>query len=134
MGAWGTGFFEDDSNCDFLADVLESNASPESFITTFNKGIESEYLETDDGGAIIVSGALLDALMNGTKLKSFDEGLDQWLTSNKGKQVQNLKSVAIKALEKVINEGSELNDLWMENEEEYPVWKKNITELISRLS
>lgn len=133
MGAWGTGFFDDDSNCDCLADILESNTSPESFVLSFKKGIEAEYLEYDDGGVIIVSGALLDGLLNGTKLDSADEGIPQWLTNHRDKQVKNLKSVAVQALEKVISEGSELNELWMESEE-YPDWKKNITELISRLS
>ncbi len=135
MGAWGTGFFDDDTHSDFLYNVLENDMSPESFGQYFENGIEAEeYLDYDVGAEIIVSAALIDAILNGTKLDCVTEGVDEWLVKHKDDNVQPLKAKAVQALEKVIGEDSELNELWKENEEDYPEWKGLIEQLIARLN
>jgi len=45
----------------------------------------------------------------------------------------DLKVNAVHALQKVIGENSELNELWAENEELYPKWRQTILDLIERL-
>ncbi|TND08255.1 MAG: hypothetical protein FD123_2510 [Bacteroidetes bacterium] len=134
MGAWGTGFFDDDTHCDFLENILRDNISAESFGTYFQNGIDSEYLEYDEGAEVIVAAALLDNLLNGTELDSVSEELPGWLEANRGKSLDGLKPLAVQALKKLVAEDSELNELWSENEEDYPEWKGHITGLIERLN
>ena len=47
---------------------------------------------------------------------------------------RELRSNAVLALNKVLDDKSELNELWAENEEDYPSWRQGIEKLIQRLN
>ena len=46
----------------------------------------------------------------------------------------DLKNKAIQALQRLLDDDSELNELWADNEELYPAWKQGIEALIFRLN
>jgi hypothetical protein len=100
----------------------------------------SEYLEYEEGHAVIVSAAYIDNLVNGTEYRNDNEELNDESNVNvfgilhKDLEVEDLKLIAVSALKKVIDENSELNELWVENQELYPKWKQNILDIIHRLS
>ena len=87
-----------------------------------------------------MSAAYIDNLVNGTKYRNDIEELNDESNVNvfgilyKDLEVEDLKLTAVDALKKVIDENSELNELWAENEELYPKWKQNILDIIHRLS
>jgi hypothetical protein len=133
MGTWGTGIFEDDSACDFVDDIM-ADADPLSTIEDkLLRAAESEYLEADLGTEAVVSAALIDVLLNGTHYHYGEGSILSWAQSNQHLNALELRAHAVKALQAVLTDNSELNELWHENEEEYPNWRQNIVELMERL-
>ena len=66
MGAWGHGHFEDDTAWDFM-DEIEEAADPKEVINAaLDAAIETEYLESDMGNAVIVAATYVDRQQNGT--------------------------------------------------------------------
>jgi len=138
MGAWDSGIFDDDCAYDFTDEIT---ADAKAFFTaSFQKAIDSEYLEYDDCHAVTVSAAYMDNLLNGTSFRTDNHEEEDLSNVNLfGKlqpnlDVTGLKPIAIQALEKILKEeASELCELWAENEEYFPKWKGNLEGLISRL-
>lgn len=137
MGAWDYGIFDDDTAYDFT-DEIKSNAK-EFFKSSFESAINSDYLEYDECHMVTVSAAYLDNSLNGTNYRTDSEeakdesNVNMFGELNIDLKLEHLKETAIKALEIVISEKSELNELWSDNEELYPKWKSNLKELINRL-
>jgi hypothetical protein len=86
-----------------------------------------------------VSAAYNDNHVNGIKYRNDNEELNDESNVNvfgvlyKDLEVEVLKLTAIDAFRRVIDENSELNELWAENQELYPTWKRNILDIIHRL-
>jgi len=137
MGAWGHGYFEDDAAFDFMADVEESDNPKEKLSEALKNAIELDYLETDDGNAVIVAATYVDRQINGTMFSSpeQDEPLDVDTFPDRypDQDFSDLKALAVRALAKVLGDNSELNELWAENEEDYPSWRQGIEQLLQRL-
>lgn len=137
MGAWDYGIFDDDTAYDFT-DEIKSDAK-DFFKSSFENAINAEYLEYDECHMVTVSAAYIDNFLNGTTYRTDSEdekdesNVNKFKELQKGLKLDDLTGLAIQALEKVIGEQSELNELWSENEELYPKWKENINELINRL-
>lgn len=138
MGAWGHGYFEDDSALDFMIDIEEAENPKEVISNALKIGVEAEYLETDEGNAIIVAATYIDRQLNGTKYSEpeTDEPLDVDTFPDRHPEIdfRELRSNAVLALNKVLDDKSELNELWAENEEDYPSWRQGIEKLIQRLN
>lgn len=135
MGAWNYGIFDDDTAYDFVEEI---KTAPKSFFkNSFETAIEAEYLEYDDCHAVTVSAAYIDSLLNQTDYE-MEGDYEEYNANNfriiqKDLKVEDLKPLAIKSLQKVLGEHSELNELWSENEELYPKWKQTLLDLIERL-
>jgi len=132
MGAWGMGVFDDDTSCDLLYEAMESNAK--AFIENVVGKDVSEYLEYEEGHEYIVSGAIVDSILNKTNYSHNTEGYDEWLAEQSPELVEEFIPKIITGLNRVLSENSELNELWMENEEDYPEWKSNIEKIITALT
>ncbi len=137
MGAWDFGIFDDDTAYEFTDEIIADSIG--FFKTSFENAIKSDYLEYDDGYKVLVSSAYMDNLLNGTVFRTDnDDEVDEsnvniFGTLHKDLKVLDLKPFSVKALQKVIGDGSELNELWADNVELYSKWKTNIEELIARL-
>ena len=132
MGAWGTGVFEDDTSCDLLCDALEDDAK--KFIQETISSQDAEYLEYTEGHAFIVSGVIADSILNQASYDHETEGFDEWMDQQQPDSLLEFVPDIVTGLKRVISEDSELNELWQENEEEYPEWKSNIEEIITALT
>ncbi len=134
MGAWDTGIFDDDTAYDVLASL--GLADPMEQINEWYANVEdSDYLEYTDGQCVLVSGAVIDAALNGTVYRCDDEEtLANVVAVVKKMDPTALRATAVTNLVRVLGEASELRELWEENEELYPVWRQQIEELIDRLS
>ena len=137
MGAWDYGIFDDDTAYEFTEEI--KNDATAFFKASFDNAIATDYLGYDDCHAVTVSAAYLDNLLNGTTYRTdSEEQEDESNVNNFQKlhgdlQIDDLKPLAVRSLEIVISDNSELNELWSENDELYPKWKQNIEELIERL-
>lgn len=76
---------------------------------------------------------MLDAILSGTSYSADGVDIGSIIEGHGKESFGDLAGAAIAALEKVVGEGSELNELWSENEDEYESWKQNIISLMGRL-
>ena len=138
MGTWGTGYFEDDSALDFMSHIERSNDPKRVLVKAFDKAIKSDYLESDEGTAVIVSAAYVDRQLNGTKFTPQNNEqpleVDTFPDRYPDQNLLDLKAKAVAALARILGDNSEINELWAENDEEYPKWREGIQQLIARLS
>ena len=138
MGAWGHGHFESDSALDYVGDIEDSKNPKQLFIDTIDNALNSDYLDSDDACQVVVASAYIDSKVSGTKYSSAEDeeqmGIDTFSTKYPSLDLADLKHKAAKALKKVLGDDSELKELWEENEEDYPLWKSNIEQMIGRLS
>ncbi|NBA74009.1 DUF4259 domain-containing protein [Emticicia sp. ODNR4P] len=138
MGAWGYKYYEDDDAFDFM-DEIEASENPKELIEdALDTALESDYIDTTEGNAVIVSATYIDSQTNGTKFSESETGdildVDSFPDRNPNIDLSDLKEKAVIALEKILGEDSELKELWQENEEDYPFWRKGIEKLIERLN
>lgn len=132
MGTWGTGLFEDDTACDLIYEAIDTKAK--KFIAKAVKLKDQDYLESDDCHMLIIAGVITDTLLNSTNHNCSAEGFDKWVSKQKASSVEKFKSEVIAGLNDVLSDKSELNELWSENEEDYPAWKANVENIINKLS
>jgi len=135
MGAWGPGIFDDDTAYDYIEEIENAENPKDVFIKAFETAMDTDYLEYDDCHAVTVSASYIDSIINGTKprVDAADENFYPFIEKHKMLDVMHLKANAVKALEIVMSDNSELNELWSDNAELYPKWRGNIQDLIDRL-
>jgi hypothetical protein len=133
MGAWGMGVFDDDTSCEIMEDAIDEGTSIEALIIRALASSNSEYVEYTECHEIIVAGAMTNALVNGAVYQGVD-GLNPWLVNQNKEQATLHKNDLVLALKKVLAESSELNELWSENEDDYPTWRGNIESIIGGLN
>ena len=124
--------FDDDTSCDLLYEAMETDAL--SFIKKAQNHKDAEYLEYDECHEVIVAASIMDYILNGTKYNHNTDGYDEWLSKQGKEGIEDLKSDISESLRRVLSEESELNELWLENEEDYPTWKGNIESILSNLN
>ena len=138
MGTWGHGYFQDDSALDFMVDLEESDNPKELIVASFEAAIDAEYMQSDEGTAAIVSAVYVDRQANGTIFSSEERGeyleVDTFPDRHPQVDLSDVKGKAAQALKKVLDENSEINELWAEDEEFYPAWRAGVEQLILRLS
>ena len=137
MGAWGYGHFQNYAALDFM-DEIETAEGPKAVINdALVNATESEYLESDDGNAAIVAATYIDSQVNGTKFSlEGDEGLldvNAFADRHPGVDFYELREIALEAMQKVLSDDSELNELWSKNEKDYPAWRQGVEQMMERL-
>ena len=133
MGAWGYGVFDDDTAYDFTTDIQEGDAV-HFFRESFQTALKADYIGIDEGHAVTVSAAYMDAILNGTTYRHDEqEAFEVFVARHKNLNVSDLKPLAISALRKVMGPQSELVDVWIDHAELYQKWRETLASLIKRL-
>jgi len=135
MGAWSYGIFDDDTAYDFVDEI---KTDPIAFFkSSFEYAIQVDFLGFDESHAVTVSAAYIDQLLNGTTYRTdgdYDEyGVNNFRATHKNLNVDDLRILAIKALEKVVSKDSDLYNVWLPHEELHLKWKQTLLDLIERL-
>ena len=133
MGAWNYGVFDDDTAYDVLDDLKESSDIIKDMEKYFDDVIEADYVEYEEGYYALVSAAVLDSVVNDTQYRCDDEDYFEWIKSLKKIDLTSLQSKAIKAIDVIISDKSELKELWEENEELYSSWREDKRSIQKRL-
>jgi hypothetical protein len=131
MGAWGIGVFEDDTALDIL-DMFETIEPIEFISESLENAILTDYLEYDEGINVLVSAAFIDTIINKTKYEILNDEYEPIIEIIGELNLADFKIAAVKALNVVVSDHSEINELWSESEV-YDDWKANIISMISRL-
>lgn len=133
MGAWDFAVFDDDTAYDVLDDLKESSDIIKDIEKYFDDVIEADYVEYEEGYYALVSAAVLDSVMNDTQYRCDDEDYFEWIKSLKPIDLTSLQSKAIKVIDVIISDKSELKELWEENEELYSSWREDKRSIQKRL-
>ena len=134
MGAWDYGFFDNDTALDWV-DELEESENPKAFFKkAFATALKADYLDQDDAHAVTVSAVIIDHVLNGTHYGEDHEILLDFVEEHPKLKLEDLRSDAVRALQRVLGEDSELEELWAENAEHYTHWRRTVEELIGRLA
>lgn len=132
MGAWGTGIFDNDDASDWIGELANADGSDilsASIDAVTNAG---DYLEAPEGSRLLCACEVIAALGSQPATNLPDE-VRQWVKSNETLDIDALIPVAVQAIERMLGENSELNQLWQENESEYPMWRETVLSVKGRL-
>lgn len=133
MGAWGMGVFDDDTSCEVIEDAMDESVPVSELVKKALSSSQEEYIEYTECHEIIVAAAMANALINKVTYDGV-ENLDNWLSKQTVESIIPFKEKLANALSRVFSESSELNELWAENEDDYPVWKGNLESIVLGLN
>lgn len=135
MGAWGFGVFDNDSSCDFVMDLSQESDKVKSIKQSLQKVIDEKiYIKLDDACAAWVSVCILDQKINGTQYDCPDIEYDDIIQSIDVSEIISVKSLAVKAINAIKSDISELKELISDCEEDdYNDWKSSLTDIKNRL-
>lgn len=128
MGAWGTGILENDSALDFLGEL-------ENYTTlTFVKKKLQTLLNQDEIEAFEAEEALagIEIIKAMIIKESESDTILEWIDIYTKKVPEDLISLADQIIDKIVQEESEISELWKESEL-YEEWKSNVYTLKSQL-
>ena len=113
MGAWGNDSFENDEACDWAGEMLRKKSV--AFVEkTLRKVVRNDdYIESDDGSAAIAAAEVIArARGHFGQRDAYTEKLNAWISKSEITFSQEIEELALKALEQVTSEESELRELW----------------------
>jgi len=134
MGAWDTTVFGNDSACDWLSELMESEGSgmlEEALDAVLGLGddvIEASVAEEGLAAAEVVAWA-------GGNPKPTDEAgddLQSWIDDQDVEAEGSLQQRALRVVDRVFNEPCELLESWQESED-FAEWRKSLADLKERL-
>lgn len=132
LGAWGAGIFDDDIACDVIETAIHKDQSIDVLISKALSTLNNDTIKTTQGYEIIVASAMSHAKINKVSFSEIDD-LDTWLAKQDTAFLVHRKGDLVSALKRVLSKRSDLNEMWSENEEEYPIWRGHIEALIESL-
>lgn len=136
MGAWGFGVFDNDSSCDFVMELSESENTAGDIKKILDKTInEKEYIELDTAAAAWVCICIIDQKINNIEYDCPDIEYDDIIERSEVSALADLKNSAANAVDCILSDISELKELIEECEDnDYMVWKNSLLEIKKRLS
>ncbi len=134
MGAWNSDPFGNDTACDWKYDA--ERATDLSFIAkTIEKihELEGEYIEASEAQEAIAAADTLARLRGQFYIRNaYTKSLDEWVANHPITPPRELLDSAIRAVDRILTEPSELLELWSEGEGAGE-WKKHLSDLQDRL-
>ena len=134
MGAWGTGTFENDTACDFAAEVAGGSdlAKIESVIDQVLKA-GSGYVEAPDAEEALAAADIVARLKgNFGPETAYTKDVDNWVRSATLTVSAGLLDKSRRAVSRVLAPPSELLELWSDAEE-FAIWKSAVDDVVRRL-
>jgi hypothetical protein len=131
MGAWGYSSFENDSALDW-ADDLEATNNLDLITSTLSTVVNNiDYVEVDEGSYAVAAAEVVAAL-KGQPSTALPECVQSWIQRHHLVIDNHIQALAIRAVQRILQGGSELQSLWAEGDD-YALWEKEISDLLSRL-
>lgn len=133
MGAWSEETFGNDTACDWIEDFL-NNPTADMLNQTLDLILEeNDYLESDTACEALAACEVIARLKGSWGLRdAYSEKLDQWIEQNPQKVSSQLAAKAEKAIAKIMDENSELPELWDEGGRNN-AWHNKIEDLMQRV-
>ncbi|MFE4329873.1 DUF4259 domain-containing protein [Streptomyces sp. NPDC056831] len=126
MGTWDTGHFDNDTAADFSGDLDDAPEAERAAVirNALNLVIATtDYLDSDEGAVAVAAAALVGSQCPGGEAITTPYGPDRPLPVLPA----DLRPLAVKALDRVLGESSELRELWDDAGDEE--WAQGIARL-----
>lgn len=129
MGTWGTGSFDNDTAADFLAEATGHGDLSPVHEAIDNVLTSTEYVDADDAcQAIVAAEILAAALGRPTPAAQQEERIGPWLARMRPAVDAALATRAGYALDRILEENSELLERWEETDA-FLEWHAGVIEL-----
>ena len=134
MGTWGHGAFDNDTAADW-AYGLADGGLPRVTDALRTAVDASDVLDADEGAEAVAAAETVARLRGGAwEQTPHSEAVDEWVSQQSGEVPPDLAVLAAAALRRVLDQGSELAELWREaGESDAAAWQRAIDEIIERL-
>ncbi len=132
MGCWGIGNFDNDDALDWASNLGES-LGLDPVDRVLRAPCNGEYLEAPEASEALAAAEVVAALL-GHPASDLPVNLARWIAEHRGLDARPYREVALLRVRAVLDENSELRELWEENDEDFPFWKATVEALIARLS
>ena len=138
MGAWGTGNFENDTAMDWVGELQEGGDADrvEQALKRVTDPDSAEYLDADESCEALAAAEVVAIAMGHPPAvdppdQETIDTLRTWAIDHP--QVGVLAPIARRAIDRVAQPGSELRELWFEDEDDGGAWTKALDDLRARL-
>ena len=135
MGAWSHESFGNDDACDWAADLQEGNdLEPVEAALDEVLAVGDDYLEAPPASEAIAAAEVVARLQGRFGVRdAYSEELDEWVARVALQPSPELIDKACRALDRILQEPSELLELW-EDSGEPGEWREAVDELKSRVA
>ena len=133
MGSWAVDAFGNDTACDW-AYTLEKSRDFSVIQSAIQAALlpRDEYLDSDPACEALAACEVIARLKGKWGVRnSHSEAADNWVRGHSLQPTGDLIHAASSAIDRILDENSELRDLW--NEADGSEWRESVEELRSRL-
>lgn len=129
MGAWGYKTFEDDTSLDLLDEWMESDSPLEDIRKAIEQALGDDEFDYQSGQVAASTAAIIEFALSPSTAPDLEdeaegnERLSDWLLTLDPVELTDLIRPTLEAMDRLMSDNSELNELWSENEEEYFNWR-----------
>ncbi|MEV0036376.1 DUF4259 domain-containing protein [Streptomyces sp. NPDC050804] len=133
MGTWDTGHFDNDTAADFAADLDDATEARRTELVRealLRATAAEDHLDSDEAVVAVAAAALVAEQCPGGPPVETVYGPDEPLP----RFPEELRALALRALDRVTADKSELRDLWIDADGEDGEWHRGIARLRSTLT
>ena len=134
MGAWGPGNLDNDSALDWVERFREKGA--DAGTEAFNAAGTDDYLDADEGSEALAAAEIVAAAFEKPSPAAGSDLID--LVTQHAAAIRALPDIrqkALAAVDRVLQDPSELRELWHEDGEDYAKqWRDAVDDLKMRLN
>ena len=134
MGTWGTGVFDNDTACDFAANVADGGGL-QALVQALDRVLvpTSDYLRAQDADRGLAAAEIV-ARLNGSRGEqtAYKAEIDDWIERSSAPISKDVLDKARQAITRILTKPSELVDLWMESGD-FEDWKRHVEDVSKRL-
>jgi hypothetical protein len=127
MGAWGTGNFDNDTACDWVYELQETDDV--SLVRNTLADVGEDYLDSDVACMALAACEVIARLKGqwGPR-NSYTEDVDKWVEAHPQKVPADLVQQAVKVIDRILGPESELSELWKDGDTA-DEWQKVVDDL-----
>jgi hypothetical protein len=132
MGAWGYGIYDNDVAADWAPELIVHGIA--AVHNALAAVVEAEYVEAPEGNcALCAADVVARLVLGGGEISAYCEDVITWVEANTGLPGPDLVVLALRSIDCVRGEGSELAELWAEDPRSFAEWSRTLSELEGRL-
>ena len=133
MGAWDIGVYDDDTAYEAIDELKTATSILSVMEKYFDDVNNAEYIGYDEGNYALVAAAVIDSVTNNTTYRCDNDDYSLWIESLKTIDFSSVIAKAIKAVDAITGENSELKELWQDNEKLFNSWLEDKQSIKKRL-